>query len=92
MTIYEILKTCFALLAICLSIVSLVISHKAAQRQSRFSFFAEYTRRYQEITLNLLKNDENMSVYYKLYFDLCCEEHYLNDKRECNNPKYIIVK
>lgn len=28
-----------------------------------------------------MKNNENNSEYYKLYFDLCSEEFYLKDKK-----------
>ena len=52
------------------------------EKQARESFFAEYTRRYQEIILNTPddKNHPQWSRFVLLYFDLCSEEFHLNNK------------
>ena len=45
-------------------------------------FFAEYTRRYQELRVkwpNALKEQVD-ATFYELYFDLCSEEYYLHTK------------
>lgn len=66
--------------------------------QMKLNLFADYTKRYQEIILNLpidindndfdinkLKEDNtdkyNQTIrYMKVYFDLCSEEYFLNQK------------
>ena len=62
------------------------------RKQLQLSFFADYTKRYQEITLNFPEsiNDQNFEFeelspdvkdktlrYMRAYFDLCSEEYYL---------------
>ena len=52
------------------------------QKQARVSFFAEYTRRYHDIVLNMPdnENDSKWFRYQRLYFDLCSEEFHLYKK------------
>lgn len=53
-------------------------ARESAERLNRFNLFIEYTRRYQEIILNLYSNPEKKAEYIRLYFDLCSEEYYLH--------------
>ena len=65
-------------------------------KQLQLNFFADYTKRYQKIMINLpadinmddfniheLENDtkEKILVYMRSYFDLCSEEYYLSQKK-----------
>ena len=58
-----------------------------AMKQSRNDFFAEYTRRYQDIILAMpdavfegtAKADGATLKYIQLYFDLCSEEYHLHE-------------
>ncbi len=66
-------------------VVSVICNNRAiksalecAERQNRFALFVEYTRRYQEIILNLYSNPGKRMEYIRLYFDLCSEEFYLH--------------
>ena len=58
------------------------IAHKDLQtKQALQTFFAEYTRRYQDNMLHM-PNDENdpmLLTYIRLYFDLCSEEYHLRE-------------
>ena len=62
----------------------------------KLSFFAEYTKRYQEIMLNLPEgintnsvayNDSSERVrrYLRAYIDLCSEEFYLHQNRKIHH-------
>lgn len=50
-------------------------------KQSQETFFAEYTKRYQDIILHLPDNEKNIQwiKYVRLYFDLCSEEYHLHE-------------
>lgn len=58
-----------------------------AMKQSRNDFFAEYTRRYQDIILHMpdevfegtAKVDGATLKYMQLYYDLCSEEFHLHE-------------
>ena len=63
-----------------------------AKVQYKFHFFTEYTRRYQELMLNMPKDIDTSSIYNKdidiymrLYFDLCSEEYYLHSEGVIDN-------
>ena len=73
-------------------LVALLFSVRSFQQQFQINFFADYTKRYQEIILNLpininhadfridsLEPDENEKTlrYMRAYFDLCSEEYFL---------------
>lgn len=76
---------------------ALIVTIKNFRKQLQLNFFAEYTKRYQEIILNfpesinqkdfdfdLLSSDERSKTlrYMRAYFDLCSEEYFLwKDKR-----------
>ena len=53
---------------------------KLEHESKQLAFFSEYTKRYQDIMLNIYRNP-NQIVYQRLYFDLCSEEYYLFTKR-----------
>ncbi len=62
-------------------------TQKQAKRQYEFQFFAEYTKRYQDLMLKMPADLDTSSVfnidvdiYMRLYFDLCSEEYYLHTK------------
>lgn len=57
-------------------------TQKHAKRQYEFQFFAEYTRRYQDIILHMPDNDKDPRwlKYVQLYFDLCSEEYHLHEE------------
>lgn len=73
----EVLTLVISGIALLVSIYSAYLSHKTEQRQTQLTFFSEYTKRYQDIMLNLYSDNGNRSHYYRLYFDLCSEEYYL---------------
>ena len=58
-----------------------------AKQQFQFQFFAEYTKRYQDLMLSMPKDLDTSSIfnkdvdtYMRLYFDLCSEEYYLHSQ------------
>ena len=65
--------------------VTVICSQKAANKQNRLLMFAEYTRRYHDIFMNMpdeifigsAKVDARTKKYMRLYFDLCSEEFHL---------------
>lgn len=79
------------LVAVVAIIVSSVFSSKTikasqdiAKQQYKLQFFAEYTKRYQDLILHMPKdiddrplNDKEAETFMRLYFDLCSEEYYL---------------
>lgn len=69
------------------SCVAICNTRKMAKRQYQFQFFAEYTKRYQDLILQMPDNLNTTSIhckdvntYMRLYFDLCSEEFYLHSK------------
>lgn len=53
----------------------------------QFQFFAEYTKRYQDLMLKMPKDldtspiyGKDVDTYMRLYFDLCSEEYYLHSQ------------
>ena len=62
------------------AVVALICSNRQMVKQSREMFFAEYTKRYQDIILNMPNTDDDeaqVKKYMRLYFDLCSEEYHL---------------
>lgn len=62
-------------------------TQKLAKRQYEFQFFADYTKRYQDLILKMPANldttsvlNRDIDIYMRLYFDLCSEEYYLHTK------------
>lgn len=80
-------------------IVSAYYNHKSieetraiAKQQFQFQFFAEYTKRYQDLMLSMPKDLDTSSIfnkdvdtYMRLYFDLCSEEYYLHSQGVIDN-------
>lgn len=62
-------------------------TQKRAKKQYEFQFFAEYTKRYQDIILHMPDdvNDPHWLRYVQLYFDLCSEEFYLHEEGLISN-------
>ena len=48
---------------------------------NKILMYAEYTRRYQEIKLRILKNEIGKNDFQILYLDLCSEEFFMHKKR-----------
>jgi hypothetical protein len=72
---------------------ALIFTVRSFHKQLQMTFFADYTKRYQEILLNFPEsiNEENFDFnnlsdevksntlrYMRAYFDLCSEEYYLS--------------
>lgn len=61
-------------------------TRKITKQQFQFQFFAEYTKRYQDLMLSMPKLDtssignKDFDTYMRLYFDLCSEEYYLHSQ------------
>lgn len=67
------------------AVIAIVFSLWQDNRQRRFRFFIEYTRRYQELVIytpinleELTLNHEKVKTCMRLYFDLCSEEFYMH--------------
>ena len=74
------------------SCYAIINTRNLAKEQYKFQFFTEYTRRYQELMLNMPKDidissiyNKDIDVYMRLYFDLCSEEYYLHSKGVIDN-------
>lgn len=71
-----------------LSRQSIKASMDMVREQNQIQMFAEYTRRYQDIIMNMPKSvyegdetlDKNILRYMSLYFNLCSEEYDLYTK------------
>jgi len=68
---------------------------KQQKEISQADFFAEYTKRYQDIILHFPENwdaetilNEEVKRYLRLYFDLCSEEYFLYTEGKCLNKKF----
>lgn len=67
------------------AVATLVYSLYQDRKQRQLQFFSEYTRRYQDILLNMpdevfegrAKAEGRVLKYMRLYFDLCSEEYHL---------------
>jgi len=75
---------------------ALIVTVTNFRKQLQLNFFADYTKRYQEITLNFpesinqedfdfdkLSNEERNKTlrYMRAYFDLCSEEYFLRQSK-----------
>ena len=67
--------------------VTIICNQHNESKRHKLQFFAEYTRRYQDIILRMPKdhNDPLWLNYMQLYFDLCSEEYYLRGKGIIDN-------
>lgn len=75
-----VLSDIIALLALLVSIASIVISLFSSIQNSKLLVFNEYTKRFQEIVLNLYTDPTN-SMHHRSYFDLCCLEYFLKEEK-----------
>jgi len=79
-------------IGIVIALIALIWQSYLSRQQMKLNFFAEYTKRYQEIYLNLPYNinepdfdftkldnkvKEKTIRYMRAYFDLCSEEYFL---------------
>ena len=82
MSTYELLSIIAAGLALLGSLYNYFLSKRTLRHNIQMSFFAEYTKRYQEIEIGLMSEDSKQRTkYYRLYIDLCSEEYYLNSQK-----------
>ena len=73
-------ETILSIIAIIISIGSIIITWRIDVRQRQLAFFTEYTKRYQDIMIHLYGDENNKEAFHRLYFDLCSEEFYLYTK------------
>jgi len=81
------------LISVLIALFSLRDASRNFKKQLKLQFFADYTKRYQDIMLNLPsiaydesaniedlpeEDRENLLKYMRAYFDLCSEQYYLN--------------
>ena len=67
------------------AIIAIVFSQWSDRKQRKLQMYAEYTRRYQDIFMNMPDDIytgkaaiyERTKKYMRLYFDLCSEEYHL---------------
>lgn len=67
------------------------------EQQCRQQFFAEYTKRYQEIILKMPSdlsciNLSEIEIPIRLYFNLCSEEYHLRNKGYINDEVWNLWK
>ena len=92
-----------SIIGVFITAVALFFTVRSFQKQLQLNFFSEYTRRYQEITLNLPEsiNEEDFDYdslspdikdktmrYMRAYFDLCSEEYFLKRKGSIDNETW----
>lgn len=76
---------CIQLGILLVAVFTMLFSQYNIVQQNKLMIFSEYTRRYQEIFLNMpddiydgtAKVDERTKRHIRLYFDLCSEEYHL---------------
>ncbi len=93
-----------SVIGVFITAVALWFTVRSFQKQLQLNFFSEYTRRYQEITLNLPEsiNEDNFDYssltpevkdktmrYMRAYFDLCSEEYFLKRKGNIDNETWL---
>jgi hypothetical protein len=105
----EIIRLVFEILGFAVTAIAVVVAYRqlmselktrsndeeAQSRTLRLTFFAEYTKRYQEIILNLPEDLDDESIlddkeettkrYLRVYFDLCSEEYFLHTKKHIDD-------
>ena len=89
-TIIQIAQPVLYAVSLCLTIFFSIkgfrLANKQALEQSKQMFFAEYTKRYQDIIMAMpaevfsgeARMDNTTLKYMQLYFDLCSEEYHLH--------------
>ena len=78
------ISTLLMAISILLAVIDLKSTNKRFIKQNQIAFFAEYTKRYNDIIISMPDNVFNGSAtveqsirYLQLYFDLCSEEYHL---------------
>ena len=99
----EILAIVVSTIVMLITAVALWFTVSSFKKQLQLNFFADYTKRYQEITLNFPEsiNEENFKIenldteiknktlrYMRAYFDLCSEEYFLWKKGNIDNDTW----
>lgn len=74
-------ETILSVIAIIISIGSVIVTWRIDVRQRQLSFFSEYTKRHQDIMIHLNGDESNKEAFHRLYFDLCSEEFYLHTNK-----------
>jgi len=76
-------STAAIIVSACMSRKSILASLKMVKEQNQIQMFAEYTKRFQEIIMNMPKSvyedcdevNDDVLRYMQLYFNLCSEEY-----------------
>ena len=82
------------------AVITIVYTQYKDRRQNKILMFSEYTRRYQEILINMPESIFNgtehinakAQMYMRLYFDLCSEEYHLWEKGMIPNQVWEMWK
>lgn len=92
-----------SIIGVFITALALWFTVRSFKNQLQLSFFADYTKRYQEITLNFPEsiNEKDFSFeelppevrdktlrYMRAYFDLCSEEYFLWRKNHIDNETW----
>lgn len=80
--------------------ITIVYTQYKDRQQNKIMLFSEYTRRYQELLINMPPNmvcctdhlNDEILIYMRLYFDLCSEEFHLWKKGMIPNQVWEIWK
>jgi hypothetical protein len=93
-----------SIVGVIITALALWFTVRSFKDQLQLSFFADYTKRYQEITLNFPEsiNEKDFSFeglspevrdktlrYMRAYFDLCSEEYFLWRKKHIDNETWL---
>ena len=85
-----------------IAIGGLIYQSRSTRKQLKLQNFVEYTKRYQQILLNLPEsihkaefsvenfNNENTMRYMRAYFDLCFEEYILHEKQFIDDDLWLL--
>ncbi len=91
----EMVATIAAVTGVIITVIALYTSINQFKKQLQLTFFSDYTKRYQEITLNFPESINQVDFdfdnlkpeikdktlrYMRAYFDLCSEEYFLYTK------------
>lgn len=92
-----------SIVGVFITAVALLFTARSFQKQQQLKFFSEYTKRYQEIILNLpatIHRDDfdyaslspeakdKALTYLRAYFDLCSEEYFLKRKQHIDDDTW----
>ena len=95
--------TTISIITMLITAVALWFTVNSFKKQLQLNFFADYTKRYQEIILNFpeIINEESFKLdeletdardktlrYMRAYFDLCSEEYYLWKKKNIDDDTW----